>query len=85
MIPGSTLQKGKGSIIIQTGQEVIKNEGIGGLYRGLPTAIIGGIPGAFLYFGAYEFWKSHTLEFDFLKRHSFISYLSAGMFAEFCA
>jgi hypothetical protein len=61
---------------------VIKNEGIAGIYKGLPTALIGGIPGAFLYFGAYEYWKRKTLEFDFLKQHSFIAYLSAGMFAE---
>lgn len=82
VIPGTTLQKGQGSVIIGTGSEVVKNEGLAGLYRGLPTAIIGGVPGAFMYFGAYEFWKKHTLQIDYLKKHPFISYLSAGMFAE---
>jgi len=32
----------------------------------LPIAIIGGVPGAFLYFGSYEFWKKHTLENKFM-------------------
>mmetsp|Transcript_489 Transcript_489/g.479 ORF Transcript_489/g.479 Transcript_489/m.479 type:complete len:239 (+) Transcript_489:164-880(+) len=63
-------------------KEVIKNEGVAGLYKGLPTALIGGIPAAFLYFGAYEFWKKNTLEVEYLKNHSFIAYLSGGMFAE---
>ena len=79
---GTTYKQGEGSIIINTAKDVIKNDGIAGLYKGLPTSIIGGIPAAFIYFGSYELWKKNTLQFEFLQRHSFISYLSAGMFAE---
>ena len=79
---GTTYKQGEGSIIINTAKDVIKNDGIAGLFKGLPTSIIGGIPAAFIYFGSYELWKKNTLQFDFLQRHSFISYLSAGMFAE---
>jgi len=82
VLPGSNLTRGEGSIILNTAREVLKIDGIPGLYKGLPTALIGGIPAAFLYFGSYEFWKSHTLKVEFLKKHNFISYLSAGMFAE---
>ena len=82
VVSGSTATRGEGSVIINTGRQVIKNEGISGLYKGLPTSIIGGIPAAFLYFGSYEFWKKHTLQIEFLKNNPFISYLSAGMFAE---
>lgn len=82
VIPGSTFNLEKGSVIINSGREILKNDGVKGFYKGLPTAIVGGIPGAFLYFGAYEYWKKKTLEYDFFQRHSFISYLSAGMFAE---
>lgn len=73
---------GKNSKIFGSAKEVITKEGITGLYKGLPTAITGSIPGAFLYFGSYEYFKKHTLEIEFLKKHSFISYLAGGMFAE---
>jgi hypothetical protein len=82
---GATLNKGQGSVILNVANDVIKSEGVRGLYRGLPTALIGGIPGAFMYFGAYEFWKNHTLKIEYFKNHSFISYLTAGIFAETCA
>jgi len=38
-----------------------------------------------LYFGSYEFFKKHTLEIEYLQKHPFLSYLSAGMFAEVIA
>lgn len=82
VVSGTTYKQGQGSVILNAAKDVIKNDGVAGLYKGLPITIIGGIPGAFLYFGSYEFWKKHTLQFEFLQRHSFISYLSAGMFAE---
>jgi len=82
VIEGTTVNQSKGSMIINTAQEVLKNEGVKGLYKGLPTALIGGVPASFLYFGSYEFWKGHTLGIQFFKDHSFISYLSAGIFAE---
>lgn len=44
----------------------IKNDGIFGLYRGLPICVIGGIPAAALYFGSYEFFKTHTLKNEWL-------------------
>lgn len=82
VIPGVSFKAQEGSLIMNSAKEVIKNEGVAGLYKGLPTAIIGNIPASFLYFGAYEFWKKNTLEVEYFKNHSFISYLSGGMFAE---
>lgn len=82
MVSGSTFRTGEGSVLLHTAKGVIATDGIQGLYRGLPTAIIGGVPAAFMYFGSYEYWKRHTLAYEYLQRHPFLSYLSAGMFAE---
>lgn len=71
--------------MIEIGQECIWKDGVAGLYKGLPIALVGGVPGAFLYFGTYELWKKHTLEYTYLQDRPFLSYLSAGMFAELVA
>ena len=42
-------------------RQTIQSEGLGGLYRGFAINILGSIPAAGLYFGSYEFFKSHTL------------------------
>jgi hypothetical protein len=40
----------------------VKNEGLGGMYRGFAIHITGSIPAAALYFGSYEFFKSRVLD-----------------------
>jgi hypothetical protein len=55
---------------------------VGGLYRGFAIGLWGSIPAAGLYFGGYELFKKHTLEFEYFKQHPFQSYLAGGMFAE---
>ena len=57
-------------------------EGIGGLYRGFGVHVLGSIPAAGLYFGSYEFFKSHVLERKFWHDRPFLAYLAGGMFAE---
>jgi len=52
------------------------------LYRGFAIHITGSIPAAGLYFGAYEFFKSQTLQYTYLQQHPFVAYLAGGMFAE---
>ena len=70
------------SLIIQIARDTIAAEGIGGLYRGFSITLLGSMPAAGLYFGSYEFFKKHSLEYPFFQDHSFISYLAGGMFAE---
>lgn len=59
-----------------------KNEGVRGLYRGLPVSVLGSVPGCVLYFGAYEFAKKKLLMFSNLSHSEFIMYFLGGMFAE---
>lgn len=46
---------------MQIAKDTIRKEGLGGLYRGFAIHVTGSIPAAGLYFGSYEFFKSHTL------------------------
>lgn len=59
-----------------------KQEGIRGLYKGFGIHIIGSMPAGALYYGGYELFKNHTLQNEYLQKHSFISYLLGGLFAE---
>ena len=52
----------RGQIIKQIVKDTLKNEGVGGLYRGFAIHISGSIPAAALYFGSYEFFKSRVLD-----------------------
>ena len=72
----------RGQIIKQIVKDTLKNEGVGGLYRGFAIHISGSIPAAALYFGSYEFFKSRVLDHQFFQDKPFIAYLSGGMFAE---
>jgi hypothetical protein len=58
----------------------ISNEGIKGLYKGLPVAVIGSLPASVLYFGTYEWCKKHLL--NNLKSSEFLMYFIGGMVAE---
>jgi hypothetical protein len=60
----------------------LKNEGIAGLYKGLPVAVIGSIPASVLYFGTYEFCKKHLLLFKNFSNSEFLMYFIGGMCAE---
>jgi len=44
--------------------------------------VLGSIPAGFLYFGSYELFKRHSLRYQYLQQHPFISYLLGGLFAE---
>ena len=62
--------------------QTLQSEGIAGLYKGFPISLIGSMPAAGLYFGSYEFFKSHSLQFKYLQENPFLSYMAGGMFAE---
>ena len=53
------------SLIASIIKDTIKVEGIPGLYRGFPISLLGSMPAAGLYFGSYEFFKKHTLEYQY--------------------
>ena len=82
----STSQKyGSRFLLVNMARETVATEGVGGLYRGFAICFYGSIPGAGLYYGSYEFFKRNSLEYEYLQKHPFISYLAGGMFAEFIA
>lgn len=68
--------------ILGTFTNTIKNEGIKGLYKGLPIAILGAMPACILYFGSYEFAKKRLLLFKNFSNSEFLMYFISGMFAE---
>jgi hypothetical protein len=63
-------------------KETMRVEGVKGLYRGFGISLFGSMPAAGLYFGSYEFFKKNTLEYEYLQKHPFLSYLAGGIFAE---
>jgi len=68
--------------LIGTFNNIIKNDGALSLYRGLPIAVIGAIPGSVLYFGSYEYAKKKLLLFENFSKGEFFIYFMSGMFAE---
>lgn len=68
--------------IFGTLKHQIKNEGVMSLYRGLPIAVLGSIPGSVLYFGSYEFAKKKLLLLENFSKGEFLIYFISGMFAE---
>ena len=68
--------------ILETLKNQIKNEGAKSLYRGLPIAVLGSIPGSVLYFGSYEFAKKKLLLLENFSKGEFLIYFISGMFAE---
>ena len=58
------------------------NEGIKGLYKGIPTAVLGAIPANLLYFGTYEFTKKNLLLISNFSDSEFLMYFIGGMVAE---
>lgn len=70
--------------IVAIARDILRREGIRGLYRGLPGIWVKDVPGSFIFFGSYEFAKSmikHTLHVDNLSsREVFL----AGVFAGLC-
>lgn len=71
----------KGSLL-GTASEVVRLEGIQGLYRGLPINLFGSIPASFLFFGSYELFKHLTYQNTFIKENPEIAHLFGGLFAE---
>jgi hypothetical protein len=69
-------------LILNIVKDTIRKEGIAGLYRGFAINVFGSIPAAGLYFGGYEFFKKHTLQYEIFQRNAFLSYLCGGLFAE---
>lgn len=67
---------------MQIARDTISKEGIRGLYKGFPIHVGGSIPAGGLYFGSYEFFKKHTLQYKFLQENAFLAYLMGGIFAE---
>lgn len=76
------IQKNKNSGLINTCKNTILSEGIKGLYKGLPVAVLGSIPGSLLYFGGYEFAKKHLLMYKNFSNSEFLMYFVSGMIAE---
>ena len=72
----------RNSLILQVARETVSKESVGGLYRGFAIHVLGSVPAGFLYFGSYEFFKRHSLKYQYLQTHPFISYLLGGLFAE---
>lgn len=68
--------------ILGTLKNISKSEGAMSLYRGLPIAVIGAVPGSVLYFGSYEFAKKKLLLFENFSKGEFLIYFLSGMFAE---
>jgi hypothetical protein len=60
----------------------LKNEGIKGLYKGIPISVLGSMPACLLYFGSYEFAKKHLLLSQSFSQSEFLKYFISGMFAE---
>ena len=75
----------KGSLILKIAQDTIKKEGTGGLYRGFAISLYGSMPAAGIYFGSYEYFKRNTLEYEYLQKRPFLTYLAGGIFAAACA
>ena len=70
------------SKILNVFQTTMKNEGLRGLYKGLPVSIIGSMPASVLYFGSYEWAKKKLLTFKNFSQGEFLMYFLGGMFAE---
>jgi hypothetical protein len=68
--------------IIRTLKNISQHEGALSLYRGLPIAVLGSIPGSVLYFGSYEFAKKKLLLLENFSKGEFLIYFISGMFAE---
>ena len=52
--------------------DILRSDGVRGLYRGLPGIWIKEIPGSFIYFGSYEASKSlmrHFAQTDHLRKY----------------
>lgn len=70
------------SKILNVFQTTMKNEGLRGLYKGLPVSIVGSMPASVLYFGSYEWAKKKLLTFKNFSQGEFLMYFLGGMFAE---
>jgi hypothetical protein len=70
------------SKILNVFQNTIKNEGLKGLYKGLPVSVFGSMPASVLYFGSYEWAKKKLLTFKNFSQGEFLMYFLGGMFAE---
>lgn len=68
------------SSFIKEAMQVIRNEGIGGLYRGIGISAIGSIPAGCLYFTSYEICKSSILNHSQIPE--FAVHFCSGLFAE---
>ena len=68
--------------IFSTLKNILKNEGIKGLYRGVGISVLGSIPGCVIYFGSYEYAKKHLLFFEYFSGSEFLKYFISGIFAE---
>jgi hypothetical protein len=75
-------RKDPNNTIIKVFRQTLKNEGIVGLYRAFPIAVLGAVPGCFVYFGSYEYAKKHLLLFKNFSNSEFLMYFMSGMFAE---
>jgi hypothetical protein len=70
------------SKILNVFQNTLKNEGVKGLYKGLPVSVFGSMPASVLYFGSYEWAKKKLLMFKNFSQGEFLMYFLGGMFAE---
>ena len=66
--------------ILHSLTHTIKTEGLQGLYRGLPIALVGSLPATCIYFTTYEISKGFLM--DSLSFSPFIVYFLSGMVAE---
>lgn len=79
------LQSAEGFILkgfTDTIVKTIREEGVGGLYRGLGAVVVGGVPGVCVYLTTYDACKDRLIQVKTIEKYPFITYFTSGIIAE---